>query len=225
MNPQETHVFVVDDEPTVLTAFQRALESGGMQVSVFSCAEDCLAALPEKPCDVIVTDIRLGNRDGLSLLQEVKHSFPWLRVLIVTAYGDIPLTVAAMRAGATDFLEKPVDRQDLLAAIRQALQTDVGPVSWPREPLSSAETQVLRFFLEGKTSRETAVLLNRSTRTIEAHRQRIMRKFGVHNAVQLTRKAGALWLDDESADQRQDEGSGKEHARGAGRPSRRGPDG
>jgi two-component system nitrogen regulation response regulator GlnG len=102
MNPQETHVFVVDDEPAILTAFQRVLESAGMQVSVFSCAEDCLAALSQQPCDVIITDLRLGGLDGLSLLQATRRRFPWLRILIVTAYGDIPLTVTAMNAGAVN---------------------------------------------------------------------------------------------------------------------------
>jgi DNA-binding CsgD family transcriptional regulator len=66
-------------------------------------------------------------------------------------------------------------------------------VSFPREALSYAEVQVLRLFLEGRTSKETASILNRSTRTVEAHRHNIMRKFGVHNAVQLAQKACALW--------------------------------
>jgi FixJ family two-component response regulator len=194
MNPQETHIFFVDDEPTIRMAVQRALASAETHVSVFSCAEDCLAALSRQACDVVITDVRMEGMDGLALLQEVKHHFPWLQVIIVTAYGDIPLAVAALKAGAADFIQKPLDREELLSAIRNALKAG-RPVSFPREAISHAEAQVLRLFLEGRTSKETAHVLNRSTRTIEAHRQRIMCKFGVHNAVQLAQKASALWWD------------------------------
>lgn len=191
MNPQGIHVFFVDDDPAIRTAAQRALESPQMHVSVFSGSEDCLAALSAQPCDVVITDVRMEGRDGLSLLRELKSHFPWLEVIIVTAYADVPLAVAAFKAGAADFLQKPLDREELLAAITEAMKA-VRPVSFPREAVSHAEAQVLRLFLEGRTSKETAQALNRSTRTIESHRQRLMRKFGVHNAVQLAQKTSAL---------------------------------
>jgi FixJ family two-component response regulator len=193
MNRQEIHVFFVDDESALRMTVQRTLASAGMQVDVFARAEDCLAALPERRCDVVVTDFRMEGMDGLALLREIRRRFPWLRVIIVTAYGDIPSAVAAMRAGATNFLEKPLDREELLSAIKNAFDPAARPVSFPRGELSYAESQVLRLFLEGRTSRETAVALNRSTRTVEAHRYNIMRKFGVHNAVQLAQRASALW--------------------------------
>ncbi len=197
MNPQEIHVFVVDDDAAVATAMGRALETAGMKPSVFSCAQDCLTALPRQACDVIITDLCMQDMDGLALLQEVRRRFPWLQVVVVSAYGDIPLAVAAMRAGAVTFLEKPLDRQELLAAVEMALGANAQPVSFPREALSYVEAQVLRLFLNGLTSRETGVTLNRSTRTIEAHRHNLMRKFGVHNAVLLAQKASALWRDDQ----------------------------
>ena len=197
MNPQETHVFVVDDDAAVATAIGRALETAEMKPSLFSCAQDCLTALPRQPCDVIIADLRMEGMDGLTLLHEVRRRFPWLQVIVVSAYGDVPLAVAAMRAGAVTFLEKPLDRQELLAAVAMALDANVQPVSFPREALSYVETQVLRLFLNGLTSRETGVALNRSTRTIEAHRHNLMRKFGVHNAVLLAQKASALWRDDQ----------------------------
>jgi FixJ family two-component response regulator len=194
MNPQETHIFFVDDEPTMQMAVQRALESPETHVSDFSRAEDCLAALSQQPCDVIITDVRLEGMDGLSLLREVKCHFPWLRIIVVTAYADVPLAVEALKAGAADFLQKPLDREELLSVIRNIQKTD-SPTYVPREAISHAEAQVLRLFLEGRTSRETAQVLNRSTRTIESHRQRLMRKFGAHNAVQLAERASTLWLD------------------------------
>lgn len=201
MNPQETHISVVDSDAAVAQAMRRALETAGMKVSVFSSVQDCLAALPRQACDVIVTDLRPEGMEGLALLQEVRRRFPWLQVIVVSAYGDVPLAVAALRAGAVTFLEKPLERQELLAAVELALAANVQPVSFPREALSYVEAQVLRLFLEGLTSRQTGVALNRSTRTIEAHRHNLMRKFGVHNAVLLAQKASALWRDDQQAAQ------------------------
>ncbi len=193
MNPQEIHVLIVDDDPAVGSALQRALESAGMAANAFTCAKDCLAALSRQPCDVVITDVCLEGMDGLSLLRDLRHRFPWLQVIVTTAYGTVPLAVTAMKAGAADFLEKPLDRQELLSAVQSAMNTITQSVSFPRDALSYAEVQVLRLFLEGRTSKETATVLNRSTRTVEAHRHNIMRKFGVHNAVQLAQKASALW--------------------------------
>jgi FixJ family two-component response regulator len=209
MNPQETHVFIVDDEPAIRMAVQRVLESLGMHVSVFSSAQDCLAALSHEACDVVITDVRMEGMDGLSLIQEIRRCFPWLPTIVATGYGDVPSAIIAMKAGAADFLEKPLDRQELLSAIESALRITVQPVSFPREGLSHVEAQVLRFILDGRTSKETADALNRSTRTIEAHRQRILRKFGVHNAVQLAQKASALNLDKYGSDHVPDDRSGQ----------------
>jgi FixJ family two-component response regulator len=195
MNPQEIHVFVVDDDPAVGSALQRALESAGMGANAFTSAKDCLAALSRHPCDVVITDVRMESTDGMSLLRDLRHRFPWLQIIIITAYSTVPLAVTAMKEGAADFLEKPLDRQELLSAVKSAMDTVAQSASFPRDALSYAEVQVLRFFLEGRTSKETATALNRSTRTVEAHRHNIMRKFGVHNAVQLAQKASALWSD------------------------------
>jgi two-component system response regulator FixJ len=191
MNPPEVHVFFVDDDPAIQTAVQRALESTQMHVSVFPGSEACLAALSRQPCDVVITDIRMEDMDGLALLREMKSHFPWLEIIVVTAYADVPLAVEAFKAGAADFLQKPLDCEELLGAIHEALKGG-HPVPFAREAISPAESQVLRLFLEGRTSKETAQALNRSTRTIESHRQRLMRKFGVHNAVQLAQKTSAL---------------------------------
>jgi FixJ family two-component response regulator len=193
MKPQETHVFIVEDDPAVGSALQRALESAGMCVNAFTGAKECLAALSRRPCDVVITDVRMEGTDGLALLRDLRRRFPWLQIIVVTAYGTVPLVVSAMKAGAADFLEKPLDRQELLSAVKNAMDTVAQSVSFPRDALSYAEVQVLRLFLEGRTSKETATALNRSTRTVEAHRHNIMRKFGVHNAVQLAQKASTLW--------------------------------
>jgi len=192
MNPQEAHVFLVDDEPGIQRAVGRAVESSGMHISVFSSGSDCLVALSQERCDVLITDIQIHGMDGISLLREVKRRFPWLPTIIITAYGDIPLAVAATKAGAAEFIEKPLDRQELLSAIHRAMETAAPPGLALREPLSDTELQVLHLILDGRTTRETATTLHRSARTIEAHRHNIMRKLEVRNVAQLVQRANAL---------------------------------
>jgi two-component system, LuxR family, response regulator FixJ len=192
MNPQEAHIFVVDDEPSIGTAVQRALETSGMHVSVFSSARDCLAGLLRQTCDVLVTDFRMDGMDGMSLLREVKCRFPWVRTIMITGYGDIPLAVAATKAGAVAFIEKPPDRQELLAAIERVLENAVQPEPSLRRGLSDTEAEVLHHILDGQTNKEIARSLNRSTRTIEVHRRNIMRKFSANNIAQLIQRAIAL---------------------------------
>ncbi len=192
MDLHGAHVFLVDDDPGIQAAVKRALESSGANVSVFSSAEDCIDALGQQGCDVVLADIIMDGMGGMSLLHDIKRHFPWLPVVITTGYGDIPLAVAAMKAGAADFLEKPLDRQNLLSAVRKALEAAVKPNDSLQEGLSSMEARVLRDIVDGKTSRQIATGLNRSIRTIEAHRQHIMHKFGARNVAQLVQRADML---------------------------------
>ncbi len=192
MDLHDAHVFLVDGDPGIQAAVKRTLESSGMRVSVFSSAEDCIEALGQQVCDAVLADIVMDGMGGMSLLHNIKRHFPWLPVIITTGYGDIPLAVAAMKAGAADFLEKPLDRQNLLSAVRRALEAAVKPDLPLREGLSGMESQVLRDIVQGKTSRQIAIDLNRSIRTIEAHRHRIMHKFGAKNVAQLVQRADAF---------------------------------
>jgi two-component system response regulator FixJ len=189
MNPQQPHIFVVDDDVAGRMALQRTLAGAGMSVSIFPRAEDCLAALSQQVCDAIIVDVRLDGMDGLSLLREVRRRFPWVQLLVATAYGDVSLVVEAMKMGAADFLEKPLDRTKLLSAINRAVEVARASGPFSAEPLSRAETRVLRLALQGRTCSEIGVALGRSPRTIEAHRRNIMRKLGLHTVADLTRYA------------------------------------
>ncbi|MBN1508850.1 MAG: response regulator [Sedimentisphaerales bacterium] len=195
MNPQEAHVFFVDDDPHIRAVVQRTLESVGMHASVFASAQDCLNGLSQQPCNVLITDLRMNGMNGVSLIQEFKHRLPRVAAIIVTAYGDIPSAVAATKAGAADYLEKPLDRQELLSAIQRAMDSAVGPRPSVKVGLSDAETRILRHILDGKTNREIACNSSRSIRTIEAHRRTIMHKLGVKNFAQLIQRAVAFGYD------------------------------
>jgi two-component system response regulator FixJ len=136
----------------------------------------------------------MEGMDGMSLLREVKSRFPWVPTIIVTGYGDIPLAIAATKAGF-GFLEKPVDRDRLLSAIQNAMEKAAQPEPSLQVGLSPAEVRILRDILDGKTNWEIARSLNRSIRTIEAHRRDIMRKLGTRSLAQLVRRALALGFD------------------------------
>jgi FixJ family two-component response regulator len=192
MNPQEAHIFFVDDDPDIRAVVQRTLESAGMHARVFASAQDCLKGLSQQTCDVLITDLRMNGMDGVSLVREVKRRLAPVAAIIVTGYGDIPSAVAATKAGATDYLEKPLDRQELLSAIQRAMDSVVRPGPSVKMGLSDAELRILRYILDGRTNREIARSSNRSIRTIEAHRRTIMRKLGVKNFAQLIQRAVAL---------------------------------
>ncbi len=195
MSSPGARIFFVDDEPAICRAAQRAMESAGMQVSVFSSGQDCLTALLQRACDVLITDVHIGDMDGISLLHEVKQRFPWLPAIVITAYGSIALAVAATKAGAVEFIEKPLDREELLSAIDRAMASAAQRNPRLHRSLSEAELQVLHLILDGRTTKETAHALSRSTRTIEAHRRNIMRKLDARNVAELVQRANALGFD------------------------------
>ena len=191
--PSDNIVYVIDDDEAMRKSLGFLLRTAKIEVQLFEAAAPFLEALPKLKTGCIITDVRMPGMTGIELLKRLRQLSVTLPVIVITGHGDIALAVEAMKNGAADFLEKPLDRRELLSAVRSAMDTVTQSVSFPRDALSHAEVQVLRLFLEGRTSKETATILNRSTRTVEAHRHNLMRKFGVHNAVQLAQKASALW--------------------------------
>jgi two-component system response regulator FixJ len=194
---QGTQVVFVDDEPGVCDAVRKTLERVGIRVQCFPSAQDCLAHLAENRCDLLVTDVRMPGKDGLELLREVRRQLPWLPVVVVTGYGDVPMAVRAMRSGAVDFLEKPLDRQTLLDTVRTLLERDAAQSRLFDLALTETEMRVLRFILDGRNNRDIAVAMHRSPRTVEAHRSNLMRKLGASNVVELLRRAADAGLLDD----------------------------
>ncbi len=165
-----------------------------MIVRTFSSAETCLEKLPVENCDLVITDIRLPGMDGMTLVATLRKNFPWLPTIVVTGYGHVSMAVDALKAGVFDFLEKPLERERLLSAVATALKHKVPPELCTHEAFTTAETQVLRLVLKGKTSKEISKSLHRSIRTIESHRSHIMRKMHAHNLVELVLRADSLGL-------------------------------
>jgi len=190
----ERRIFFVDDEAGVRRAVAKTLERMGSKVICFARAADCLEQLRSKRCDLLITDVKMPGMNGIQLLTEAKRVAPWLPVLVITGYGDVPMAVQALKAGALDFIEKPLDRERFLSAVEEALQRNIPLDRLLGKALTRMEIATLHLVLEGKNNREIAELLHRSVRTIEVHRNRLMRKLGVNNIAALVRRATVLGL-------------------------------
>jgi two-component system response regulator FixJ len=187
-------VYVVDDEPKVRAVIRKTLERIGLTVRCFDSAAGCLAGLAGGTCDLVITDVRMPGTDGIELLMKVRKLQPWLPVLVVTGFGDVPMAVRALKAGAADFIEKPLDRDTFLDAVRGLLAHNTMPRAMLGHSLTRMELKVLYGILEGKNNREIADALSRSARTVEVHRRHLMRKLKANNVVELLRQAARLRL-------------------------------
>ena len=190
------HIFFVDDEPKVREVVGETLEQLGSKVSCFASASDCLEQLEIQKCDLLITDIKMPGMNGIELLTEAKRLAPWLPVLIVTGYGDIPTAVTAVKAGAVDFIEKPLETETFLRKIKSLMKRNPVLDFMKDKPLTKSEVRILRLVIEGKSSKEISNLVHRSVRTIEVHRARIMHKLCVDNLVDLVKRAAVMGLID-----------------------------
>lgn len=192
--PSKAHIFIVDDDPCIRDAISIFLVRAGFECSSFSGADHCLSLLRTHKCDLLITDVRMPVKDGIELLIEARSILPWLPVLIITGYADVPLSVKAFKAGATDFAEKPLDWDRFLATVRSILSEAELSDALVGKPLTRTETIVLRLILEGRSNKEIAHILSRSTRTVEVHRSHIMHKLNVNNVVELVKRAAGMDL-------------------------------
>ena len=188
------NIFFVDDEPKVRKMVGRTLEQAGFKVSCFARATECLKQLHSQTCDLLITDVKMPEMDGIELLTKVKHIIPSLPVLVITGYGDIKMAVKALKLGASDFIEKPLDRQSFLSAVDSVLKRNTQTHPLVGKVLTKTEMRVLRLMLDGKSTKEIAFLRHRSVRTIEEHRSRIMHKIGVDNLVDLVKQTAVVRL-------------------------------
>ena len=192
-------IFVVDDDSCICDTVSVILKQANLRCVCFSNAEDCLEELRSLNCDLLITDVQMAGKDGIELLGEVKHIMPWLPVIIMTSYGDISMSVKAVKAGAFDFIEKPFGCQRLLGTVEKSLKHNNLTNLLRGKSLTKTEMINLRLLLEGRSNKEIAHILHRSIRTIEDHRGHIMHKLDVNNIVELVTRAAALGLLDGQA--------------------------
>lgn len=192
----EATVFLVDDDEAARESLVGLLEASGFAVSAFGNATAFLSAVRPGGRGCVVLDVRLPDRNGLEVLGELMALGIRLPVVMITAYADVPLAVAAMRAGATDFLEKPYAEEALLASIQNALRSDamaaetaedIRAVNARIATLTPRERDVLDRLLAGRQNKQTAYDLGISPRTVEIHRSRVMEKMGATSLSHLVR--------------------------------------
>ena len=198
MNPVETTVYVVDDDPSVRAGLSRLLQSMGLTVKTFASAREFLGqAVSEEPGCLIV-DLRMPAMNGLELQEQLMTRNLNLPVIFLTGYGTVPASVRAMKRGAVDFLEKPVDDQVLLDAIYQALEKDrehrrnqaeVKSVQDRLKSLTPREYEVFTLITTGLLNKQVAYELGTAEKTIKVHRARIMEKMHCESLPQLVRIA------------------------------------
>jgi FixJ family two-component response regulator len=198
-----TTIFLVDDDPGVLKALSRVLREEGWVVETFASAEAFLARA-ERPADgCLVLDVSMPGLDGLALQRQLAAAGQALPVVFVTGHGDIPMSVKAIKAGASDFLTKPVQAQALVAAIRAAIaqdrsardvDTDSADLRQRLERLTPREREVLAAVTAGRRNKEIAHDLGVVEQTVKFHRARIMERMQAANVAELMHMAARLGI-------------------------------
>ncbi|MFM0557919.1 response regulator [Paraburkholderia sediminicola] len=201
MTDSDSLVFVVDDDDSVRRGLARSIQSAGYRVETFGSAYAFLDRVDSVTCPAcVVLDVQLPDLTGLELQRELSGALP---IIFITGYGDIAMTVGAMKAGATDFLAKPVHDTDLLRAIGQALERaaqthavrfELNAIRLRLGRLTPRELEVMALVVTGRLNKQVAGELGTVEKTIKAHRARVMSKMEVTSLAELVRVADKVGL-------------------------------
>jgi FixJ family two-component response regulator len=197
----EATVAVIDDDPDIREALRGLLRSVGLGVELFGSVQEFLAAARRDPPGCLVLDVRLPGRSGLDLQEELAKADIHLPVIFISGHADVPMSVRAMKAGAVEFLTKPVRDQDLLDAIQLALAKDrtrrddertLARLRADFDTLTSREREVMMMVVAGRLNKQIAGDLRLSEATVKAHRSQAMRKMRARSLAELVRVADKL---------------------------------
>jgi FixJ family two-component response regulator len=196
-------VFVVDDDPSVRRAIKRLIGSVGLQVELFGSAQELLQGMRPDVPNCLVLDIRLPGISGLDFQRQLAEANIHTPIIFITAHGNIPMTVRAMKAGAVEFLTKPFHDQDLLDAIYVALERDrvhrqqkaeTANLQKRLESLTPREREVLPLVVSGRLNKQIAGEIGTSEATVKVHRSQLMRKMGADSLAELVRLAEKIGI-------------------------------
>jgi FixJ family two-component response regulator len=203
MATAETMVLVVDDDPSFRRSTEALIGAAGFNVQTFSSAEEFLRSpRPEVPA-CLVLDVRLPHLSGLDLQRELAKISVEIPIIFITGHGDIPMTVQAMKGGATEFLTKPFREQDLLDAINKGINFDraarlqrakLEDLRRRYHALTAREREVMAHVVTGMLNKQVAQELGTTEKTIKVHRGHLMQKMGVKSFADLVRAAEKLGI-------------------------------
>jgi len=197
MSKQAT-VFVVDDDQAMRNSLKWLIESVGLTVRTYASADDFIKDYYPGRAGCLLLDVRMPGMSGLELQEQFLGQQIKIPIIIITGHGDVPMAVRAMKAGAVDFIEKPFNDELLLESIRNALIKDVGQrtaqsaradIATRLVHLTPREHEVMEMVTSGRANKDIAKTLGVSSKTVEAHRARVMEKMQASSLAELVKMA------------------------------------
>ena len=200
----ESTVYIIDDDPSALKGLTRLVKVAGMNVEAFASAKEFLASGKWEAPGCIVLDVRMPDMTGPELQDELCKAEYCMPIIFLSAHGDVPTTARAMKKGAVDFLSKPVDRDDLLKAIRVSFAKDAenraqrvenSSIQELVNTLTLREYEVMTYVVTGMLNKQIAYDMGISKETVKIHRGRVMQKLQVESVADLVRLCEKVGID------------------------------
>ena len=197
-------IFVIDDDASVRKSLARLLDSVGFSTESFASADEFLKRERFEGIGCIILDVRMPGLSGMDLQEELNKADYGMPIIFITGHGDIPMSVQAMKKGAVDFLPKPFDEDQLLDALRKAIEKDMQAkaeragardILGRMEQLTPREYEILQYLITGMLNKQIAFKLGIAEKTVKIHRSRVFEKLGTRSVAELVRMAEKVGIE------------------------------